>query len=478
MSTTVLSARALSVLLGDWRHHSGTLAQALADRVRLLVLDGRIALGARLPAERQLADHEGVSRTTVAAAYARLRELGYLVSRRGSGSVTALPAGDAPAFDVVDRPDMLDFSKATLPALPAVVDAAAAAVARLPQHLGLAGFDLYGLDEVRQAIADRFTARGLPTSADEIMVTLGAQRAIALIAQALVGRGDRVLVENPSYPHALEAFSSAGARLVGVPVSTEHGWDDEAFEQLLPRSAPCLAYLMPDLHNPTSATMPAAQRERVAALADRHGTRIVVDETMVDLAFDPATVQVPMASCSPRIITVGSVGKSIWGGIRLGWIRADRETIGELARARPAGDLGSPTLEQLLLSELLQRFDGLVAERTAQLRAGEQLLRALLSERFPEWRLPEVDGGLVLWTNLGRPVASEFALLARAEGVQLGAGPRFSIDGAFERYLRLPFCYPETLTRRAVDAMERAWERLGPARADVPDDDALVTTVV
>ncbi|MGY6498703.1 MAG: GntR family transcriptional regulator, partial [Microcella sp.] len=150
-TTTTLSARALSAQLGDWRAHSGTLAHALSDRVRLLILDGRIALGARLPAERQLADHEGISRTTVAAAYARLRELGYLVSRRGSGSVAALPAGDVPAFDVVDRPELLDFSKATLPALPAVVDAAAAAVERLPQHLGLAGFDLFGLDELRVA---------------------------------------------------------------------------------------------------------------------------------------------------------------------------------------------------------------------------------------------------------------------------------------------------------------------------------------
>lgn len=476
--TSVLSARALAALLGDWRQHSGTLAQALADRVRLLVLDGRIALGARLPAERQLAEHEGVSRTTVAAAYARLRELGYLQSRRGSGSVVALPAGDAPAFDIVDRPDLLDFSKATLPALPAIVEAAEAAVGRLPHHLGLAGFDLFGLDELRAALADRYTARGLPTSPDEIMVTLGAQHAIALIATTFVGRGDRALVENPSYPHALEALAAAGARLVGVPVSAEHGWDDDALAQVFPRSAPSVAYLMPDVHNPTCRIMPAEQRARVAALADRHGTRLIVDETMADLAFDRSAAEPSMATFSPRVITVGSVGKSIWGGIRLGWIRAERDTITELARARPPGDLGSPTLEQLLLLELLPRYDALVSDRVAQLRAGESLLRGLLSERLPEWRLPEVEGGLVLWTNLGRPVASEFALLARAEGVQVGAGPRFSVDGAFERYLRLPFCYPEPLIRRAVDAMERAWHRLGPTRAtDVPAD-ALVDAVV
>jgi len=476
-TTTTLSARALSAQLGDWRAHSGTLAHALSDRVRLLILDGRIALGARLPAERQLADHEGISRTTVAAAYARLRELGYLVSRRGSGSVAALPAGDVPAFDVVDRPELLDFSKATLPALPAVVDAAAAAVERLPQHLGLAGFDLFGLDELRAALAERYTQRGLPTTPEQILVTLGAQHAIALIATALVGRGDRALVENPSYPHALEALTAAGARLVGVPVSADDGWDDEAFAQLFPRSAPSVAYLMPDVHNPTCRIMPDAQRARVAALADRHGTRLIIDETMADLAFDGVSRE-PMAVHSPRIITVGSVGKSVWGGIRLGWIRADRDTIAELARARPPGDLGSPTLEQLVLLELLPRYDELVGERRAMLRQGEHLLRELLSTQLPEWNVPDVAGGLVFWVNIGRPVASELALLARAEGVQIGAGPRFSVDGAFERFVRLPFCYPEPLIRRAVDGLERAWQRLGTSGQRHDAADSLVDAVL
>lgn len=473
---TILSARALSAILGDWRQHSGTLSVALADRIRLLILDGRISLGARLPAERTLAEREGVSRTTVAAAYSRLRDTGYLVSRRGSGSVATLPAGDALNFDAVDSPELLDFSKATLPALPAVVDAAEAAVARLPQHLGLAGFDLYGLDDLRQALADRYTARGLPTSPDEIMVTLGAQHAIALLATTLIGRGDRVLVENPSYPHAVEAFVAAGARLVGLPVSAEVGWDDESIQQVFPRSAPAVGYLMPDVHNPTCRIMPDAQRARIAELADRHGTRLIIDETMADLVF-AGEAPAPMAMLSPRIITVGSVGKSIWGGIRLGWVRADRDTITALARSRPPGDLGSPTFEQLLLLELLPRYDALVRLRRDQLMAGERLLRGLVTERMPLWRMPEVEGGLVLWTNLGRPVASELALLARSEGVQIGAGPRFGMDGAFERFVRLPFCYPEPLIRRAVDGLARAWDRLGDARPSA-DRGALLDAVV
>lgn len=471
-----LTPRRLAAQLGDWRPSNGDpLYAALADRIRLLILDGRITLGARLPAERQLAQHEDLSRTTVAAAYARLRELGFLQSVRGSGSVARLPDGPGIPEPTATTAGLLEFSKATLTAIPLVADAARDAAAMLPQHLGLAGFDLYGLTELREEIADRYTRRGLPTTVDEVMVTLGAQHAIALVARALVARGDRVLVESPSYPHALEAFQQVGARLVTVPVTTETGWDDDALEQVFPRTAPALAYLMPDFHNPTTRTMPDAQRARVVALAERHGTTIVADETMSDLGFDSDAP--PPLGVHGTVITVGSVGKSVWGGIRLGWIRAEHTTITRLALARPSNDLGNPTLEQLMLLRLLQQYDRVLDSRREQLRAGHALLTGLLRERFPTWRVPDVAGGLTLWVNIGAPLASQLALAARTHGVLIGAGPRFGVDGAFERYLRLPFCYPESDTRAAIDALERAWHDIAAHEPSRPLDELLDTVV-
>ncbi|MER3390562.1 MAG: PLP-dependent aminotransferase family protein [Microcella sp.] len=471
-----LTPRRLATQLGDWRPTNGDpLYGVLADHIRLLILDGRITPGTRLPAERLLAQHEGLSRTTVAAAYARLRELDFLTSVRGSGSVARLPDGPRSVDPSITPEGLLEFSKATLTAIPLVADAARDAAALLPQHLGLAGFDLYGLTALRQEIADRYTRRGLPTTVDEVMVTLGAQHAISLVARALVARGDRVLVESPSYPHALEAFQLAGARLVTVPVTTESGWDDDALEQVFPRTAPALAYLMPDFHNPTTRTMPAAQRARVVALAERHGTTIVADETMCDLAFDGETP--PPLGVHGRVITIGSVGKSVWGGIRLGWIRAERSTITRLALTRTSSDLGNPTLEQLMLLRLLQQYDRVLDARREQLRAGHALLTGLLRERFPTWRIPEVRGGLTLWVAIGAPLASQLALAARAHGVLIGAGPRFGLDGAFERYLRLPFCYPEADTRAAIDALERAWRDVVDREPSQPVNDPLDTVV-
>lgn len=463
-----LSARSLASQLGSWRPTGPTpLYEALADRIRLLVLDGRITLGTRLPAERLLAEHESLSRTTVAAAYARLRDQGYAESLRGSGTVACLPrvgTDGVPSIGDAAAPGVIDLSKATLPALPLVAEAAREAAELLPAHLHESGFDPHGLRVLRQAIAERYTARGLPTSHDEILVTLGAQHAIALIARTVLARGDRALVESPSYPHAVEALQQAGARLVTVPVTTDGGWSDELLAQVMPRTAPALAYLMPDFHNPTGRTMPIEQRERVQHLAAATGTTLLVDETMSELGFgrdeQPRPFAIGAADLGARVITVGSVGKSIWGGVRLGWIRADSDIIRRLSHARLAGDLGSPVLEQLVLLRLLETYDRVLDARREQLRAGHALMVAELHQRFPGWVVPAVDGGLSLWVQLGAPVSSQLALAARAEGLLVGAGPRFGLDGAFERFLRLPFSHPPEVTLPGLELLQRAWGRV------------------
>lgn len=495
-----LSARALASQLGEWRPRDATpLYEALADRIRLLILDGRVTLGTRMPAERLLADHEQLSRTTVANAYARLRELGYLRSVRGSGSVARLPElepGSAPFSTpgIGERPEpgVVDFSKATLPAIPLVAEAAREAAELLPGYLHETGFDAWGLPTVRQAIADRYTARGLPTTVDEVMITLGAQHAIALVARTLLARGDRALVESPSYPHAVEALRAAGARLVTVPVTTDSGWDSDALDQVFPRTAPALAYLMTEFHNPTGRTLPPAQRALLLRRAAEAGTVLVVDETMAELGFaagaDGAVQPPPFAAAAldaptahrAEVVTLGSVGKSIWGGVRLGWIRADRDLITRFAHARLAGDLGSPILEQLVLLRLLEQYDRVLDARRADLRAGHALLTTELARRFPTWQVPAVEGGLSLWVNLGQPVSSQLALAARAEGLLVGAGPRFAVDGAFERFLRLPFCLPAETTLAALNLLERAWARVGGAAVTSvaePDDEVLSAVV-
>ncbi|WP_316309849.1 aminotransferase-like domain-containing protein, partial [Clavibacter michiganensis] len=362
------------------------------------------------------------------------------------------------------------LSSRRAPAAPALAEAAMRAAARLPAHLEGHGYDVDGLPELREAIAARYRARGLPTEADDVMVTVGAQHAIGLLASVLVHRGDRALVEQPSYPHAIQALRDAGARLVGAGVGAG-GWDEDVLEQTIRRTRPALAYLMPDFHNPTGRTMPEDQRARIVALAEAHGVTVIADETTAELAIDRATAHPPLAvHGSPgAVVLVGSVGKTVWGGLRVGWIRAGRPLLRDLARARSARDLGTPVLEQLVVAEVLGGMDGILAERGARLRETRDHVEAELARRFPGWEVPHVDGGLAVWVGIGAPVSTELALAARSRGLAITGGSRFGHDGAFERFLRIPITATPAATDRALDILEDAWRGIAPegGRPDV-----------
>ncbi|UOE42991.1 PLP-dependent aminotransferase family protein [Agromyces larvae] len=471
MAQSTLTARALDTLLGDWRGADPASAyRALAERLRLLVLDGRIPVETRLPAERDLADRLDLSRTTVTNAYRLLREQGYLHSVRGSGSVARLPG--APTFlPAPPSAEYLDLSKAAPPALPWLGEIARAAADDLPRQLGDSGFDPIGLPELRAALADRYTARGLPTSPEQIMVTIGAQHAIALIARTVVGRGDRAVIEAPTYPHAYEALRMAGARLVPVPVQPQESGeaDDEAaaLGRAFGYANPTIAYLMPDFQNPTGRTMPAGARELVLDAAARQGTLVIADETTAELDIDRSDPPLPFAAYGPAVL-IGSLGKTVWGGLRIGWIRAERPLIRRLVAARAPGDLGTPILEQLMAARLVERMDEVLEHRREQLRVGRDRLEAALAESIPEWHVPHVDGGIATWVQLGAPVSSQLALAARTQRLVVAAGPRFGIDGAFERFLRLPICLTPDQVDASVRGLAAAWQSLGsvPATAE------------
>ena len=240
-------------------------------------------------------------------------------------------------------------------------------------------------------------------------------------------------------------------------VTTSDGWDEDGFERAIQRTSPSLGYLMPDNHNPTGVTMSVELKQKVLSLAARHGTTIIADETMGELGLGSDGRVLPFAAHGSAIL----VGKTVWGGVRVGWIRADRTVIQRLVRARSAGDLGTPLLEQLIVLNLLRDFDSILDSRRAYLREGRARLERLLHEHLPEWTVPHAGGGLTTWVNLGHAVSSQLALAARNEGLVIAAGPRFGVDGAFERFMRIPFSYSADETERGVDALTRAWANVG-----------------
>ncbi|MEL4015577.1 MocR-like transcription factor YczR [Dryocola clanedunensis] len=456
-------------LLGHWHQPlpRTPVYRQLADGLRLLILDGRLPLECRLPGERELAAALGVSRTTVATALALLRDEGYLASRQGSGSVTMLPESGNSVSPLPGMAPILDLSVAALPAGPEIHHAYSNALIALPEHMGSSGYDQQGLVELREVIARGYAARGLPTSADQIMLVNGAVSGFGLILRLLTGPGDRVVIDHPTYPMALEAIKGASCRPVSVSLP-DRGWDTDGLAATIAQTSPRLAYLIPDFHNPTGRCMDTATRAAVAEIAARTRTTIVVDETMVDLWFD-APPPPPLAAfdSSDNVITLGSAGKSFWGGLRLGWIRASARTIASLAQVRNSLDLGTPVLEQLAAIHLFNEAESFLPQRREMLRRNQQSCSEAISDLFPDWRILNApQGGLSLWIELSRPLATLFAASSESIGIRIGAGPRFGTEGAFERFLRMPYTLEPTLMRNALERLQPGWQYLLRERAN------------
>jgi DNA-binding transcriptional MocR family regulator len=429
--------------------------------VRLLVLDGRLPLRTRLPGERELAEALGVSRTTATAAYAALRDEGFLASRRGAGSWTRLPADPGVAAEsAAGGPDVIDLSCAAFAAPEgALYSALEAATAELPRHLPGPGYDAAGLPVLRAAIAAHLTARGVPTTFEQVLVTAGAQHAWTLLLRVLAGAGDRVLTEHPTYPAALDAVRAIGARPVPVPM-LPGGWDLDMLEVTLRQAAPRAAYLIADHQNPTGLTMPSEDRERLVALARASRTPLVIDETIAGLDLDGSTPPPPVAAFDAggeTVITTGSMSKSFWAGLRIGWIRANPALIGRLAVARAALDIASPVLEQLIAVELLANASAVIERQCVIARSRRDALVLALRDALPEWRFAVPPGGLSLWVELDAPRSTALAAIADRHGLRLASGPRFGVDGAFERFLRLPFSLPEPVLDEAAARLAVAW---------------------
>jgi DNA-binding transcriptional MocR family regulator len=450
---------ALLDLAQGWRSDDRSAWAALSSRIRLLIIDGRITAGSLLPPERELASVLGLSRTTVNTAYADLRTSGFLVSRRGSGSVAQIPG--QPGRTVIRREgDVIDLSRATSAAVPGLYEAAQRALEWLPGRLSTDGYELSGLPRLQRAIAERFTARGLPTDPEQILVTSGAQSAISLIARVLLSRGDPVIVESPSYPHALNAFRAAGARLIPVKVDPVSGWDVDALGQILGATSPSLTYLMPDFHNPTALSMTPEVRERIATFVAASDTVLVIDETTAELDIDRGWGALPLATIgdkSGRTLTVGSASKTMWGGLRVGWVRGSKKLVDRLVTARLANDLGAGVIDQLVVSELFGEMDRILAfRREAHSTSLAALVDGLAQHDLP-WTLTSVHGGISAWVQLDRPVSSALASQVRKRGLLIGAGPWFGVDGAFERYLRIPITATPDMISSAIAVMASAW---------------------
>ncbi|MFI6678486.1 PLP-dependent aminotransferase family protein [Kribbella sp. NPDC050470] len=452
--------------LGRWSSGRGPLYVLLAARMRRLIDDGELPPGALLPPDRALASALAVGRTTVVAAYELLRSEGRITRRQGSGTRVAGSQSPATIEDAPVDPIFLDSLEArdddVLLAIcaapgdppPQLAEAYERIVPALRAISGDIGYYPYGHPVLREAIADRYGDRGVPTSPDQILVTNGGQQALSLLAHALVSPGDQVLVEAPTYPGALEAFREEAAVLRGLPVGLV------GFEAAMRERRPGLAYVIPTYQNPTGSVLSPLVRERLARAAAAADVPLIEDEVPADLGFPGTAPPAPMAAYSETVISIGSLSKSVWGGLRIGWIRASAPLVNRLARLRAVHDLGGNVPAQLAAAHLVAQLDtlGLADE----LKHRHDHLKSLLAEHLPSWQIPTIQGGQCLWARLPHGDGNSFAQTALRHGLAILPGSGLDVTGASDPYVRLHFrARPEELTE-AVRRLTTAWQSYNP----------------
>ncbi|GAB3651685.1 aminotransferase-like domain-containing protein [Glycomyces tarimensis] len=468
-----LSVRHLTARLYGWQDGPGPRYMRLAAALRELVDTGALTQGTRLPSERALAAALEVSRNTVTAAYRQLRDAGWLIGRRGAapqvGAATHLSGGDTASADPLadlfgDGPrPRLDLTIASPPPAPAVL----AALAQLPDLMpetacSEGGFYPAGHPVLLDAIAHKLRGDGIDAHPEEIVVTGGAQQALALVAEALHRPRRPVAIEAATFPGLIDAIRRRGRqRLVTLPVDDD-GLRADAAARLIRATAPAAAYLT-SYQNPTGRSISARGKEALLEAAAASRTPIVEDRALADLPLDGEAAPAPLAALSTdaAVTTIGSVSKVLWGGLRIGWVHTNRTLAAHLRTRRRALDLGSPAPMQFAAAWLLQHhYDDARAWRVQGLRTSLAALLDAIAAAGLDWRYQRPAGGPSLWIRLPQATARAFAERAARDGVPVAAGNAFTAaPGTAADRIRIPFYLPPGDLDAAIATLAGTWRR-------------------
>lgn len=473
-----VGATRLASRLGRWDDGQAPLAVNLAASIAALVRSGELRPGDRLPPERALAAAVSVSRGTVVAAFGSLAEQGIVERRQGSGTrvsgaPTARPERAAQGASLfLAAPKSINL----LRAVPRMPERAAQIVAgfELERALGVERGDLgaerdlgvddlegsaepTGLRSLRERIAARLGDEGTPTTAEQIIVTHGAQQALSLVIDELVEPGDVVLAEAVTWPGLVDPVRRRGGRVYGIPMTSE-GIDLDALESAIVALRPVLVAVNPHHHNPTGTRMPAPARAALAAMAARYGIPVIEDRVLAHISFD-GVVPPTLASLRPDapIIVVDSLSKWAWPGLRIGWARADPVLVRRLRITRQLVDQHASVPAQLLAEGLLDEAPRLRRDVSLAHAPRAALLHELLGEHLPGWRAERPLGGLAMWAQLPTGSATEFARRAAMGGVAVAGGSEFAAAPSTDDHLRLPFTATEAQLREGLARLGELW---------------------
>jgi len=314
-----------------------------------------------------------------------------------------------------------------------------------------------GYEPLREMIANNMARYGIMAKIENVLITSGSQQALDLIGKLLINRGDRVLVEAPTYLGALQAFNVYGAQYLSVPVDHD-GMRTEALETSL-RAGPKFMYVLPNFQNPAGVTLSEGRRHQLILLADKYGIPIIEDDPYGQLRYEgehlPPLVVVDRENLRRdngysigNVIYLSTFSKTLAPGIRLAWIVAPPDVIRKLVLLKQGADLHTSSFIQWVAYEVARdRFlDEHVKRIRHVYRERRDVMLDSLKEFFPSevrWTRPE--GGLFLWVTLPKGIDSQ-ALFQSAlkEKVAFVPGDSFYAADYHEgqRHMRLNFSKP------------------------------------
>ena len=310
-----------------------------------------------------------------------------------------------------------------------------------------------GFHPLREQLAQFMASKGVQgLSPDQLIVTTGSQQALDLLGKTLIGPGDKVIVEGPTFLATIQCFRLYGAQLVSAPIDGD-GVQTDRLEQLIAEHQPKFVYLIPTFGNPSGAMLSAERRKRVLELAVKYNTLIVEDDPYGDLYFGEApppsllalSAQVP--GSRELLVHCGSLSKVLSPGLRVGWMIAPAELLAKATMCKQFSDAHTSTFAQATAAQYLQagRMPATLDKvRSVYAQRARTMGDALRRELGGAVSFVQPQGGLFVWARLtgaGGKVADGNAYAKRAieQGVAFVPGAPFFCAEPDHATFRLSF---------------------------------------